>query len=83
MDPRKIIKEAAEDERYDLNDHAIEERDKDGLSMEDVETVMILGKINQRNPNRNRYRLRYRDIQIVVEIHGGEVYVVTVMKDQK
>ena len=82
MDPRIIIREAAENEEYYFDlPHALEEADKDGISAYDVEEVMIRGKINQKQSEKNRYRLRYRDIQIVVELINFEVNIITVMRD--
>jgi len=82
LDPRIIIREAAENEEYYFDlPHALEEADKDGISAYDVEEVMIRGKINQKQSEKNRYRLRYRDIQIVVELINFEVNIITVMRD--
>ncbi|HBQ29355.1 MAG TPA: hypothetical protein DD719_08260 [Desulfotomaculum sp.] len=48
-----------------------------------MENVMLRGIINQRDRKNNRYRLRHKEVQIVVEICSGQVIVVTVMKDKK
>lgn len=82
MDPKTIIHRAAEEETYYFDlPHALQEADKDGISSYDIEEVMVRGKINQRR--KNRYRLRYNDIQIVVEIVHGDVHIITVMRDKK
>lgn len=83
MDPRQFIRQAAENEAYHLTEHALQEADKDNLSVTDLENVMLRGIINQRDRKNNRYRLRHKDVQIVVEICSGQVIVVTVMKDKK
>lgn len=82
MDPRQVIRKAAFEEEYYFDlPHALEEADIHGISANDVEEVMIRGTINQRNPEKNRYRLRYRDVQIVVELNFSQVTIVTVMRD--
>jgi NADH dehydrogenase FAD-containing subunit len=81
LNPRDIIRNAAEEDIYEYTEHALEEKDIHGLSTTDIESVMIRGVINQRDPENNRYRLRHRDIQIVVEIPFRQVIIVTVMKD--
>ncbi len=84
MDPKTIIRKAAEEETYYFDlPHALEEADKDGISVYDVEEVMKKGKINQRKPAQNRYRLKWKDIQIVVEIVDFDVDVITVMRDRR
>lgn len=81
MDPKKLIKEAAEEGNYDFTlPHALSEADKDGITMTDIENVMIYGKINQKK--KNRYRMKHNDIQIVLEIIFGEAVIVTVMKEK-
>lgn len=83
MDPRKIIRDSAESEDYFFSlPHALEEADKDGITSDDIENVMIRGTINQKDPYKNRYRLRYKDIQIVVEIFFSQVDIITVMRDR-
>lgn len=82
MDPRQIIRLAAINEEYYFGlPHALEEADKHRITAIDVEEVMIRGTINQRNPRNNRYRMRYRDIQIVVELNLSQVTIITVMRD--
>ena len=79
MDPRQFIKRAAEDETYFVSAHCLEEMDKDSLSPEQVERVMVKGAILKQNVRRGRYTLGYDDIMISVEIAsvGGAVKVVT------
>lgn len=82
MDPRHIIRQVALEEEYVFNlPHALEEADIQGISFIDVEEVMIRGTINQKNTENNRYRMRYRDIQIVVEVVYDQVTIITVMRD--
>ncbi|AGL02305.1 DUF4258 domain-containing protein [Desulfoscipio gibsoniae] len=84
MDPKIVIRRAAENEEYYFDlPHALEEADKDAITVYDVEEVMIKGKINQKNPSKNRYRLRYKDIQIVVELVNCEVNIITVMREDR
>lgn len=83
MDPRKIIREAAEEETYDFEiPHALDEADNDKITPCEIENVMIRGTINKRDPEKNRYRLRYRDIQIVVELVFDQVIIITAMRDR-
>lgn len=82
MDPRQIIRIAALEEKYHFDlPHALTEADIHRITPNDVEEVMIRGTINQRYPRNNRYRLRYRDIQIVVELTFSQVTIITVMRD--
>lgn len=83
MDPRQFIRQATENEAYHLTEHALQEADKDNLSVTDLENVMLRGIINQRDRKNNRYRLRHKGVQIVVEICSGQVILVTVMKNKK
>ncbi|NPV73539.1 MAG: DUF4258 domain-containing protein [Pelotomaculum sp.] len=82
MDPKDLIRKAAEEDSYDIVEHALKEADKDGLTIHEIENVMIYGKINQKDPKKSRYRLRYRNIQIIVEVISNEVTIVTVMRDR-
>lgn len=82
MDPRQVIRIAAENDNYIIVPHALGEADKDSVSICQVEDVMIRGIINQSDPDNCRYRLKYRGIQIVAEIIHDEVVIVTVMRDK-
>lgn len=82
MDPRQIISRAALEEEYHFDlPHALMEADIHSITTNDIEEVMIRGTINQRKTKSNRYRLRYRDIQIVVDIVFYQVTIITVMRD--
>ena len=82
MDPRQIIRIAALEEEYHFDHpHALMEADIHSITTNDIEEVMIRGTINQKKTKNKRYRLRYRDIQIVVEIAFYQVTIITVMRE--
>ena len=80
MDVRDIIKALARNQEYDLTDHCLDEMDKDGLSIEQVEYVMLKGTIVKRCRETNRYTLKNQGIMISVELSdSGEDYFATVV----
>ena len=44
MDPRELIRDAADNEEYTATEHCLVEMDKDGISIGQVEHVMKKGK---------------------------------------
>lgn len=78
MDPRKIIRDAADNDEYTVTEHCLAEMDKDGISIGQSEHVMKEGKIVKRNPRNNRYTLKKEDIMICAEIdHNNCVTIIT------
>jgi len=68
VNPRDIIKEAAIEEAYELTPHCLEEMDKDGISIDQVEWVMQYGTICKIDRKRGRYTLKGRGLMVCVEL---------------
>ncbi len=84
MDPRDIIREAATEEAYEITEHCLEEMDKDGISIEQVEWVMQHGQLCKVDRRRNRYTLKGRGIMISVEVaYMKYVTVITAGRERK
>ena len=76
MDPRRIIRDAAEKEEYTVCDHCLEEMDQDGISIEQVEHVMQKGKVKKREPTKKRYTLKKEDKMICAEFGDDNCIVI-------
>ncbi len=84
MDPRNIIREAANGEAYEITEHCLEEMDKDGISIEQVEWVMQYGQLCKVDRKRNRYTLKARGIMISVEVTSMKyVTIITAGRERR
>ncbi|NSW84442.1 MAG: DUF4258 domain-containing protein [Syntrophothermus sp.] len=84
MDPRNIIREAATEEAYEITTHCLEEMDKDGISIEQVEWVMQHGQLCKVDRKRNRYTLKARGIMISVEVIAKKyVTIITAGRERR
>lgn len=75
MDPREIIRRAAEEYDFDVTVHAQEEADKDGMSIEMMRSIMLSGTVHKRRPP--RYTLRLDGRFVAVEMDPDGILVVT------
>lgn len=84
MDPRELIKQAAEEQSYFVTAHCLQEMDRDGLSLEQIEHAMLLGVVRKRNARRGRHTLVDGDTMICVEVASmdGPVTVVTAGRER-
>lgn len=86
MNPRDSIRQAAMDDSYMITAHAIDEADKDSISMSMIEDAMINGvvsKTDRKRAGRTRYSLRFRALVLCVELGNGQVVVVTVGRERQ
>lgn len=86
MDIRHIIRDAAIEGNYTVYGHCLDEMDKDGISIEQVEQIMQTGKVakSRRFPNRTRITMKRNDIMICVECGSdGAISVVTAGRERR
>lgn len=84
MNPKKIIEDAVDNEDYEITEHCINEMDKDGLSIEQIDCVMKYGNIVKYNRIQGRYTLKKDGIMISVEIDSRfQCCVVTVGRKRR
>jgi hypothetical protein len=85
LDPRQLIRHAAQNEEYFVTDHCLQEMDKDGLSLAQIESVMLTGGIRKRDPRRGRYTLVDSGIMICVEIarSSKQIAVITAGRERR
>ena len=68
MDPRELIRQAAEEQSYFVTAHCLQEMDRDGLSLGQIEHAMLLGAVRKRNARSRRYTLVDGDVMTCVEV---------------
>ncbi len=77
MNILQVIRKLAADGDYEVTSHCLLEMDKDSISLEQIEDIILYGKIAKRNPRQDRYTFKWKTIMCCIEIlrNGNDFYM--------